>query len=416
MITYEKEAFKNLLDEFAKKVKEKCYDKLDYDLWRRLYTVARENKKVEIEHKIPSSVVQVSWWVKHSDNEYKKHWVNLESNDGSLGSFLADELYGSNLQLKISNNETEGIAEDGTIILNTCVFGEPTANKSVIDYNSVDLDSIKISSDSPSLYTLASGSGIAYGSDVAWENCATMSDLTMTQKRVEELGKMLQDYVNKDNIIKERKENEKMKGFNFDFGSCEGSNVRMSMYGMAVKNGSGTWVAYDKENEQIMDVDILNFEGAKYMYKLPVALKDIARGDVVIHNRRPMFVTGVANGKITAIDPFDGEEKVILLTRSPFGFDFATKVVCLFDGVFGKADAANPFGNMLPFLMMSGDSDIDPMMLMAMSGNMDMSNPMMMYFLMKDGDNSDLLPLMLMGGSFSHTCGGNCHCGDTESK
>ena len=399
MITYEKEAFKNLLDNFAKRVKEKLYDKLDYDLWRKLYAVAREIKKVEIEHKTQSSVIQISWWVKHSNNEYKKHWVNLEPNDSSLGEFLANELYNSNLQPTVD--------EYGTITFDACIFGEPTANKSVIDYNSVDLDSIKISSDNPSLCTLASGSGTAYGSNAVWENCATMSDLTMTRNRVEELGKMVQDYVNKDKIFEERKENEKMKGFNFDFGSCEGSNVRMSMYGMAVKNASGTWVAYDKGSEQIMDVDILNFEGSKYMYKLPVALKDIAKGDVVIHNRRPMFVTGIGSGKITAIDPFDGEEKIILLTRSPFGFDFATKVVCLFDGMFGKADAANPFGNMLPFLMM-GDSDIDPVMLMAMSGGMDMSNPLMMYMLMKDNDNSDLLPLMMMGG-FGKTC--HCECG-----
>jgi hypothetical protein len=405
MITYEKEAFKNLLDDFAEKVKEKCYDKLDYDLWRRLYTVARENKKVEIEHKTKSSVIQISWWMKHSNNEYKKHWVNLESSDGSLGGFLADELYGSNLQPKVD--------EYGTITFDTCYFGESTANKSILSYDSLDLDNVRAKCNNELRLDISpSGIGIAYGNSEP-DPLATMSDLSITRVRVEELGKMVQDHINKDKIFNERKENNEMKGFNFDFGSCEGSNVRMSMYGMAVKNGSGTWVAYDKENEQIMDVDILNFEGAKYMYKLPVALKDIARGDVVIHNRRPMFVTGVANGKITAIDPFDGEEKVILLTRSPFGFDFATKVVCLFDGVFGKADVANPFGNMLPFLMMSGDSDIDPMMLMAMSGNMDMSNPMMMYFLMKDGGNSDLLPLMLMGG-FGHTCGGNCHCGKED--
>ena len=391
MITYEKEAFKNLLDRFAKQVKEKQYIKIDYDLWRQLYQFAKDGATVEI---IREPYEQVSLAILEKTSGKGKYY--FENDDDSFGSYLNNELETSDL-LKAINSKV-------------CVFGEPNANKSVIDYNSVNLDNIKISSDSPSLCTLASGSGTAYGSNAVWENCATMSDLTMTRNRVEELGKMVQDYVNKDKIFEERKENGKMKGFNFDFGSCEGSNVRMSMYGMAVKNASGTWVAYDKENEQIMDVDILNFEGSKYMYKLPVALKDIAKGDVVIHNRRPMFVTGVANGKITAIDPFDGEEKVILLTRSPFGFDFATKVVCLFDGMFGNADAANPFGNMLPFLMM-GDSDIDPVMLMAMSGGMDMSNPLMMYMLMKDGDNSDLLPLMLMGG-FGKTC--HCECGKED--
>ena len=385
-MTYYKEAFKNLLDDFAKKVKEKQYDKLNYDLWRKLYQLAEDETTVEISK--DNYYGTISFVIKSSKGEDRTYY--FYNGDKSFGSYLYNELEAADLVKAIRFS-------------NTCVFGEPTANKTVIDYNSVDLDSIKISSVSPDIC----GSGIAYGNNTIQENCATLSDLSITRERVEELGKMVQDYVNKDNIFEERKENEKMKGFNFDFGSCEGSNVRMSMYGMAVKNASGTWVAYDKENGQIMDVDILNFEGSKYMYKMPVALKDISKGDIVIHNRRPMFVTGVANGRITAIDPFEGEEKVVLLTRSPFNFDFATKVVCLFDGMFGKADAENPFGNMLPLLMM-GDSDIDPMMLMAMSGNMDMSNPMMLYFLMKDGDNSDLLSLMLMGG-FGKTC--HCECG-----
>lgn len=47
--------------------------------------------------------------------------------------------------------------------------------------------------------------------------------------------------------------------------------------------------------------------------------------------------------------------------------------------------------------MMMGDNGIDPMMLMLMNGGkMDMSNPMMMYMLMKDGNANDMLPLMLM--------------------
>jgi hypothetical protein len=36
------------------------------------------------------------------------------------------------------------------------------------------------------------------------------------------------------------------------------------------------------------------------------------------------------------------------------------------------------------------------MMMLMMGGKMDMSNPMMMYFMLKDNKNSDLLPLMFM--------------------
>ena len=198
---------------------------------------------------------------------------------------------------------------------------------------------------------------------------------------------------------------------NFDFGSCAKDNVKVSMYGIAVKNANGTWVSYNPKTGDVMDVDILNFDG-KYLYKMPVALKDIKSGDVVIHNRKPMFVSKVEGGKILAIDPAAGEEKVIMLTKNMFGFDFATKVVNLFEGFTGGASADTPFGNMLPLMLMSNSEgktdDMLPLMFMMNGGNMDMSNPMMMYFLMKDnkGDN-DMLPFLLMS-NFSGNC--NCHC------
>lgn len=165
-----------------------------------------------------------------------------------------------------------------------------------------------------------------------------------------------------------------------------------------------------------MDVDILNFDG-KYLYKMPVALKDIKCGDVVIHNRKPMFVSKVEGGKILAVDPAAGEEKVIMLTKNMFGFDFATKVINLFEGFTGGASADTPFGNMLPLMLMSNsDSKTDdmlPLMFMMNGGTMDMSNPMMMYFLMKDGKSSDMLPLMFLMNS--NKCGCTYNCGDTES-
>lgn len=201
------------------------------------------------------------------------------------------------------------------------------------------------------------------------------------------------------NIKKENKKD--MKGFNFDFGTCSNNDVRMSMYGLAVKNSAGIWVSYNPKDGSIIDVDVMNFEGGNYMFKMPVAIKDIMIGDIIIHNCTPMFVTDVTNdGKIIAVDVRAGEEKSVIPTTNMFGFNFVTKIVSLFNA-FGNAPSPDaPFGNMLPFLMMNEDSEIDPMMLMMMMGNssMDMSNPMMMYFLMKDrdGGNSDLLPLMFM--------------------
>lgn len=68
---------------------------------------------------------------------------------------------------------------------------------------------------------------------------------------------------------------------------------------------------------------------------------------------------------ITRVYPIDGEKKEIMLTRSPFGFDFVTKVVGLMDmcGQDMTATEDNPFGNMWLFAMMDGN--MLPFMIMA---------------------------------------------------
>lgn len=206
-----------------------------------------------------------------------------------------------------------------------------------------------------------------------------------------------------------RKENGKMKGFNFDFGPMNGNVVRLSMYGLAVKNKTGTYVAYDATNSTLMDVDILNFDGAQFLYKMPVAIKDIAAGDIVIHQGVPMFVQNVVNTNksLVVIDPVNGERKEIMLARSPFKFDFATKIVNLLGNFNCGASADNPFGNMLPLLMLGNDNhNIDPLMCFAMMGNCGninfSNNPMLMYALMKNDKNSDILPFLMMS-NFSNS-------------
>lgn len=199
-----------------------------------------------------------------------------------------------------------------------------------------------------------------------------------------------------DKLTKKDKENKNMM-FNFDFGKVTSDAVRVSMYGVAVKSVDGRYVSYDSKTHSIMDVEILNMPAGDFLYKMPVAIKDIKAGDVVIHNRVPMFVVETHESTLKVIDIREGSEKEIYLTKSPFGFNFATKVVSLMDMTGAKADESNPFGNMLPFMLMGENKDFDPMMLMLMNGGkMDMSNPMMMYFLMKDTNHKDMLPLLMM--------------------
>lgn len=192
---------------------------------------------------------------------------------------------------------------------------------------------------------------------------------------------------------------------NFDFGPC-GDTVRMSAYGLAIKNRDGAWVAYNKATGDIMDVDILNFDGKNFFYKMPVAVKDIATGDVVIHNRKPVIVDGIMDNSLSVVDPYEGEKREIMFAKSPFGFNFVTKVVSLLGDMFQGAaapNADNPFGNILPLLLLSDENkNIDPMLaIMMMNGNSNM-NPMLMYALMTDkNDNKmkDILPLLFLSGN-----------------
>ena len=210
------------------------------------------------------------------------------------------------------------------------------------------------------------------------------------------------------NTVKEREE-KNMKGFNFDFGTCENDNVKMSAYGLAIRNNANTWVSYNPKTGEIIDVDILNFDCGKFLFKMPVAINAIKKGMTVIHNRIPMFVLDVTNTGIVAIDPRAGEQKTIIPTKNMFGFNFITQIVSMFDFNGGNpaetASEQNPFGNMLPFLMMSDDMDSNTMMMMAMAMNGGagmMNNPMMMLALMGDKSNKNIdniLPMMFMMNS-----------------
>lgn len=201
-----------------------------------------------------------------------------------------------------------------------------------------------------------------------------------------------------------RKEKESMdtsKMFNFDFGPVA-SHIRMSPYGLAMKNADGKYVSYDKATGSIMDVEIFNFDAQKFLYKMPVAIDAIAVGDIVVHMRKAMFVRAVSNGTVSVIDIFNGEVKDIVPTKSPFGFNFITKVVSLID--MSGASANSPFGNMLPLMMMGEGKDfkdILPMMFFANGNGAEvMKNPLMMYALLNNDKNADSLGYFL-----ALTCG-----------
>ena len=278
--------------------------------------------------------------------------------------------------------------------------------------------------DSDLLWTTASSTaGQIYCNDLSCSTTTLNETINSCLKEIDNLKlEMALKEDKKITINNTNKENKNMNMFNFDFGPVNSNSVRMSMYGLAVKNKDGKYVSYNASTDEIVDVDILNFDGAKFLYKVPVAIKDIAIGDIVIHQHAPMFVVNIGNGgkTLVVIDPVNGEKKEIMLTKSPFGFNFATKVVNFIAGAFNASEvsADNPFGNMW-MLAMLGDSkdmnDILPLMMFS-GGNFggDM-NAMLPFLLMGDSKNSmkDILPMMMFANMNKAT---PCNCDKCKSE
>ena len=190
---------------------------------------------------------------------------------------------------------------------------------------------------------------------------------------------------------------------NASFGPVSSDIACLSPKGIAIYSGD-RWQAYDKESGNIIDVTPLNFNASNLIYNMPVGIDQIQVGDIIMHAKKPMFVLNIEDNdgkvRLKAIDIINAEEKVICPIKSIFGFDFYTKVICLVDMAGGfKADEKNPFGNLAPWLLLSGQKDNDMLPLLFLSGQsqkMDMNNPMFLMALCGNKDMSNLLPFMLM--------------------
>lgn len=179
------------------------------------------------------------------------------------------------------------------------------------------------------------------------------------------------------------KENDTMKmpTMNFDFGPfTESGVVALSPYGIAVRSSKGEYLTYNAAAGATVDVTGFTFD----FQKMPAAIKDLRAGDMVLHRGKPMYVQSVEEDGIHCIDILNSENKVIVPVTNMFGFNFVTKVVSLMNFNAAQPSAENPFGNLMPFMMMSSvmgdDSDNDFSKMMMMGG----SNPFTTMFTPQD--------------------------------
>lgn len=203
---------------------------------------------------------------------------------------------------------------------------------------------------------------------------------------------------------------------NFDFGKVIKDNYAMTLKGIAYRSlGDSSaetgctraYVQYNPETNDFEDVTpfVLDINVKDFLFKMPVATSAIKAGDIILDMQAPVFVKDVKGSEITVVDPITREVRTILATKNAFNFNFVTKIVNLMDNfnLVGSASAENPFGNILPLMMLSDNKnmkDMLPLMLLGNSGGVDFaSNPMMLYFLMKDGKSNDMLPFLLMSNN-----------------
>lgn len=208
---------------------------------------------------------------------------------------------------------------------------------------------------------------------------------------------------------------------NIEFGKLKNrGNYALTLKGLAyLKNSNSddgscaSYVQYDPKTDSVEDVTpfvLKEMDVRDFVYKMPVALSAVSRGDIILDKGKPVFVKAVDGSTFTVVEPYTCEVKTLLAAKNAFGFNYVTKVVNLMDNfnLAGAASADNPFGNLLPLMMLSGNKNMEDMMPLFLMGSGAMegdltSNPMMMYFLMKDGKMNDMLPFFLMskGGLFN---------------
>ena len=238
--------------------------------------------------------------------------------------------------------------------------------------------------DHANVYTTTAGSSYVYNID--GYRSLTSGDVDDIKEALKEALKEHSNSTKPKNKENTEKESKNMSLLNF--GPIEDAcGIRLSPCGVAVQNKEGHWVAYNKETNEITDVDSFVMNPRGTIYRIPVAIKDIAVGDAIIHNGSLMFIADISTqpGKFYAIDPRAGEEVKIIPTKN------------LLDFQGNGPSEDNPFGDMLPFMMMSENANFDPTLLMLLNKDKEIDQKTLMMLMMcGDSSKANMLPLLLM--------------------
>lgn len=321
--------------------------------------------------------------------------------------FVKEDFYGeeNNLLANQLFNTCSNSTTNATKAESTCNCTSETVIKKTL------ADSCNYSysySDRTNVYPNISGTSgtISINSDnIIWNDIDLTSKINAVQKEVDKL---------------KNKESEEKKMFNFEnlknkFQFGEYKEAKMSPYGIAFQNGN-EYFAVNTKTMEVIDATGLVFD-FNCVYAMPVAANTVKIGDFIIHNYCPVLVREVYEDGTLKCWHINAHEVITVLpVKSPFGFNFYTKLVSFVDNMGMTPTNDNPFGNIWPLLLMDGKKDNKDMMMFMMLMNQQggQLNPMMMYMMMSKNEN-DFLPMMLImnGGlnfSTAPTMNYKCDC------
>lgn len=310
---------------------------------------------------------------------------------GEKNKMLKNQLFNTCSDNTLNTTKVEGICNCAAESAISGILADSYSDKTHVYYNP---------------YTTTAGS-ISINSDGIVCNGTNLTNkIDVIQEEIEKL---------------KNKESEENKMFNFEnlkdkFQFGEYKDAKMSPYGIAFQNGD-EYFAVNTKTMELIDATGLVFD-FNCVYAMPVAANAVKVGDFIMHNYYPVLVRAIHEDGTLKCWHINAHEVITVLpVKSPFGFNFYTKLVSLVDNMGMTPSNDNPFGNIWPLLLMNGKKDSKDMMMLMMLMNQQggQFNPMMMYMMM-DGNKSDFLPMMLMmnGGFNFGMAPANCKCNHPE--
>ena len=364
-----------LMDEFTATVEDEnsiYYNlKIPYSSWTLLKKVSNWKGLISVEYTDKE--------LNFSNNKETVTLVNNSENFPFIDFFYGDDRYTWKCKKTDIVDNPIKTAEGDLTLSQKAIKSSSTLLSSDSTSGTISLSYLN----DPQIYnTFTNTSTLSYLSETV-----TTNDLSQLKDRID----IVETKINSN----ERKEPNTMDMFsalNLDFGPVASNIIRISPFGLAIKTANREWHTYDAANQKIIDVSDFSFSlgDAHILYKMPVAPAAVAVGDLILHNGVPVYVIDFEDESnkaagIIVIDTDSNERKTILPVCNVFNFNFITKVVSLFNfgtganSLFGTPSADQPFGNILPMMMMSEMFGKDS----------------------KSGDKTDIFTIMMMSQMFA---------------